>query len=71
MAQQSKYSDQQINTILQDMVAVLEKHQVSKDLALMILGNMTTHILTTQFGKAQAEVLADAFANALRQSLKK
>lgn len=71
MAQQSKYSDQQINAILQDMVAVLEKHQVSTDLALMVLGNMTTHILTTRVGKAQGEVLAEAFSNALVQSLKK
>ena len=42
MAIQSKYQDKQIDAILNDMIAVLEKHQAPLDLSLIVLGNMTT-----------------------------
>ena len=39
MAIQSKYQDKQIDVILNDMIAVLEKHQAPLDLSLIVLGN--------------------------------
>ena len=70
MAIQSKYQDKQIDTILNDMIAVLEKHQAPLDLSLIVLGNMTTNLLTGSVGKQQQQVLAQAFADALLNSIK-
>lgn len=70
MATQSKYPDQQINAILTEMSAVLEKHQAPVDLSLMVLGNMVTHLLTHAVGSAQSAVLAQAFSDVLLNSIK-
>jgi UPF0352 protein MS1910 len=70
MAIQSKYQDKQIDAILNDMIAVLEKHQAPLDLSLIVLGNMTTNLLTGSIGKQQQQVLAQAFADALLNSIK-
>ena len=70
MAIQSKYEDKQIDAILNDMIAVLEKHQAPLDLSLIVLGNMTTNLLTGSVGKQQQQVLAQAFADALLNSIK-
>ncbi|EFU66843.1 YejL family protein [Aggregatibacter segnis] len=70
MAIQSKYQDKQIDAILNDMIAVLEKHQAPLDLSLIVLGNMTTNLLTGSVGKQQQHVLAQAFSDALLNSIK-
>jgi UPF0352 protein PM1884 len=69
MAIQSKYQDKQIDVILNDMIAVLEKHQAPLDLSLIVLGNMTTNLLTGSLGKQQQKVLAQAFSEALLNSI--
>ena len=69
MAIQSKYQDKQIDAILNDMIAVLEKHQAPLDLSLIVLGNMTTNLLTGNLGKQQQKVLAQAFSEALLNSI--
>lgn len=70
MAVHSKYQDNQIDGILQDMIAVLEKHQAPLDLSLIVLGNMTTNLLKSSVGTNQQQALAQAFANALINSVK-
>ena len=69
MAIQSKYQDKQIDEILNDMIAVLEKHQAPLDLSLIVLGNMTTNLLLGSVRKQQRQVLAKAFSDALLNSL--
>ena len=69
MAIKSKYQDKQIDAILNDMIAVLEKHQAPLDLSLIVLGNMTTNLLTGSLGKQQQKVLAQAFSEALLNSI--
>ena len=69
MAIQSKYQAKQIDAILNDMIAVLEKHQAPLDLSLIVLGNMTTNLLTGNLGKQQQKVLAQAFSEALLNSI--
>ena len=69
MAIQSKYQDKQIDVILNDMIVVLEKHQAPLDLSLIVLGNMTTNLLTGSLGKQQQKVLAQAFSEALLNSI--
>ena len=69
MAIQSKYQDKQIDAILNDIIAVLEKHQAPLDLSLIVLGNMTTNLLTGNLGKQQQKVLAQVFSEALLNSI--
>lgn len=70
MTQQSKYPDNQVSAILQDLAMVLEKHQAPLDLSLITLGNLATNLLQSNVGKEQQQVLAQAFAKALIQSVK-
>lgn len=69
MAKRSKYQDKQVDSILNEMVAVLEKHQAPVDLSLVVLGNMVTHLLNHSVGTQQRVALAQAFANALLDSV--
>ena len=71
MAQHSKYSDGQVNAIINDMISVLETHKAPVDLSLIALGgNMASNLLTTSVPAVQREALAQAFANSLMNSVK-
>lgn len=70
MAKQSKFKDSEVNAILNEMVEVLERHHAGTDLSLVVLGNMTTHLLTKTVGKSQGIALAEAFSHALLNSVK-
>jgi len=70
MATNSKFQDKQVDAILNDMIAVLEKHQAPVDLSLIVLGNMVTNLLTSSVGKNQQQALAKAFSDALINSVK-
>lgn len=70
MATNSKFQDKQVDAILNDMIAVLEKHQAPVDLSLIVLGNMVTNLLTSSVGKSQQQALAKAFSDALMNSIK-
>ncbi|SPY32659.1 YejL family protein [Pasteurella canis] len=69
MAKNSKYQDKQIDVILNDMIAVLEKHQAPVDLSLVVLGNMVTNLLVSSVGINQRTALARAFSDALLHSV--
>ncbi|WP_439239795.1 YejL family protein [Lonepinella sp. BR2474] len=70
MASNSKYQDKQVDAILNEMIAVLEKHQAPVDLSLMVLGNMVTNLLISSVGVQQQQALAQAFSEALINSVK-
>lgn len=70
MTQSSKYSDAQLSAIVNDMIAVLEKHQAPVDLSLIALGNMTSNLLATSVPQMQREALAQAFASSLINAIK-
>jgi len=69
MPQISRYNDEQIEVMLAELSAVLEKHKAPTDLSLMVLGNMITHLLNTRVSSAQRESLARSFAQALEASV--
>lgn len=71
MAKNSKYQDKQVDAILNDMIAVLERHQAPVDLSLVILGNMVTNLLVSSVGTNQRIALANAFSEALLNSVNK
>ncbi|WP_299805978.1 YejL family protein [uncultured Shewanella sp.] len=70
MAIQSKYSNAQVESIIAELLAVLEKHQSPTDLSLMALGNCVTHLLQKKVPAEAREVVAEQFAKALSQSVK-
>ncbi|OSN05868.1 hypothetical protein AU512_15500 [Lonsdalea iberica] len=70
MPQSSRYSDEQVEQLLSDLVNILEKHRAPTDLALMVLGNMVTNLLNTSVAPAQRQMLARSFAEALQSSVK-
>ena len=65
----SKYTDEQVEKILAEVGAVLEKHAASPELTLMIAGNIATNVLNQQVAASQRKVIAEKFAQALLSSI--
>ena len=65
----SKYSSQQIETVLNDVMDVLHKNEISVDLSLMILGNGITHIINSQVPAPKRAEIRDKFVKALSASI--
>ena len=66
----SKYSNERVEKIIQELLNVLVAESVTPDLALMCLGNTITDILTNEVPEAQRETIVNNFTNALKQSIK-
>jgi len=70
MPQASRYKDEQVETLLTELSAVLDKHRTPTDLALMVLGNMITHVINTSVAPEQRLILANSFSEALLSSVR-
>lgn len=71
MASKSKYQNEQLDALLNDLIITLEKHKAPVDLSLMALGNMVTNILVSNIKTPeQQQVLAETFCLALKNSLR-
>lgn len=66
----SKYSNERVEKIIQELLNVLVAESATPDLALMCLGNTITDILNNEVPKAQRETIVNNFTNALKQSIK-
>lgn len=66
----SKYSNQQIEELIAQMLSVLKEHKAPVDLSLLAIGNLTTHLIVERIPVAQQESIANSFATALLQSIK-
>ena len=71
MAIQSKYSNTQVESLIAEVLAVLNKHQSPTDLSLMVLGNCVTHLLENKVPQESRQAVAEQFAKALTQSIKR
>ncbi|MDG6882653.1 Uncharacterized protein conserved in bacteria [Phocoenobacter uteri] len=70
MAIKSKYQNEQLDTLLNELLIVLEKNKTPVDLSLMVLGNMVSNILLNNVNDPQQrERLAETFSQALKNSL--
>lgn len=69
MPQISRYSDEHVEQLLNEMLNVLEKHKAPTDLSLMVLGNMVTNLINTSIAPAQRQGIANSFARALQSSV--
>ncbi|EEY38034.1 YejL family protein [Vibrio mimicus] len=65
----SKYSDEHVESILTEIAAVLNKHNASPELTLMVVGNIATNVLNQNVAASQRKVIAEKFAQALVSSL--
>ncbi|CAM2805229.1 MULTISPECIES: YejL family protein [Vibrio] len=65
----SKYSDEKVETILTEIAAVLDKHNASPELSLMIAGNVATNVLNQNVAASQRKAIAEKFSQALMSSL--
>ncbi len=65
----SKYSNTTVEELINELQLVLDSHQTPIDLALLSLGNLTTHLISTRIPTAQQSMLAESFANALLTSI--
>ena len=69
MPQISRYSDEQVEQLLAELLNVLEKHKAPTDLSLMVLGNMVTNLINSSVAPAQRQAIAHSFARALQSSI--
>ena len=69
MPQISRYSDEQVEQLLAELLNILEKHKAPTDLSLMVLGNMVTNLINTSFAPAQRQAIAYSFDRALQSSI--
>jgi len=65
----SKYSNQQVEALLQEILAVMERKQTPVDLNLMVLGNAVTQVINQQVQPDRRKALAESFAKALVHSI--
>ena len=65
----SKYSNEKIENILEDVMEVLHKNDVSVDLSLMVLGNTLTHIINSQVPTHKRKEIGEKFTKAFSASI--
>lgn len=70
MPQQSRYSDAEFETLMNQIILALESHGADRDLSLMVLGNVITHIFEQQVPSSQRKEMAEKYANVLVKSIK-
>jgi uncharacterized protein YejL (UPF0352 family) len=66
---QSKYSNQQIETIVNTLLETLRQQQATTELSLMCLGNTISHIIKTNVPAAQQQDVAKHFSQALQDAV--
>jgi len=64
----SKYSNERVEKIIQNLLDVLVKEEATPDLALMCLGNAVTSVIS-QVPESKRVVVVDNFTNALKKSV--
>jgi uncharacterized protein YejL (UPF0352 family) len=66
----SKYSNERVEQVIQDLLAVLTRHEASVELSLMCLGNATSHIVEHSIPKHQQQNVIETFNQALTATIK-
>jgi uncharacterized protein YejL (UPF0352 family) len=66
---QSKYTNAQIETVVNLLLETLRQQQANTELSLMCLGNTISHIIQTHVPAAQQKEVAKSFAQVLVDSV--
>ncbi|NDV92731.1 DUF1414 domain-containing protein [Alteromonas sp. 345S023] len=69
MPQNSRYTNDEFEALMNEVILTLEKNKADRDLSLMVLGNVITHILNNQVAPENRQAMADQFANVLKKSV--
>lgn len=67
---QSKYTNKEVEVIIDELINVLSSHNAPVNISLMCLGNAITHIVKEHVPEPQRAELTKNFANVLTQSIK-
>ncbi|CAI8160119.1 DUF1414 domain-containing protein [Pseudidiomarina mangrovi] len=67
----SQYDAKRQQQLLEQVMELLEREQVSRDLALMTLGNAVSNVIYQQYSPEQGYKVAEQFGKVLLQSLTK
>lgn len=70
MPQTSRYTDADFEALMNKVIMTLEENQANRDLSLMVLGNVVTHIFNTQVAPENREAMVNQFADVLKKSVK-
>jgi len=65
----SKYSNERVEKIIQELFDVLVKEKTTPDLALMCLGNTLTEVINNQIPEKQRQAVVESFTSALKTSV--
>lgn len=70
MPQQSRYTNDEFEALMNKVILTLEESGANRDLSLMVLGNVITHILNTQVSPDSRDAMTNQFADVLKKSVK-
>lgn len=65
---QSRYSNEAFEKLMQDVFAVLEKHQADRDLSIMALGNVISTLFTSNVAEQDRQQMVEQFCKVLKKS---
>lgn len=65
----SKYSNEEINNLVDEMLNLIQDKKVPVDLALIALGNSVSNIIDNNVPEQQKKTIAQSFSDALLSSL--
>lgn len=65
---QSRYSNEQFDTLTQEVFLALDKHKAKGDLSIMVLGNVLASIFTHQVANNVRADMVNQFCEALKKS---
>ena len=65
----SKYSNDEINNLVDDILNLVQNKKVPVDLALIALGNTVSNIIDSNVAQQQQKAIAKSFSDALLSSL--
>ena len=65
----SKYSNEEINNLTDEILSVVKKQQVNPDLALIVLGNAVSNYIDDKVPAKSKAAIARSFADALLASI--
>jgi len=65
----SKYSNEEINNLVEELISVVQKKQIPVDLALIALGNTVSNIIDSNVADKLKGDIAKSFSDALLASI--
>ncbi len=65
----SKYSNDEINNLVEEIISVIQTNKAPVDLALIALGNTVSNVIDDNVGEQQKLAIAKSFSDALLASM--